>query len=272
MPRIGHRYRARCSWISCHPALRQDARLPPRAAARCGHGGTSSIIVARRGRAPPAGALRTSGAALAPIWARGNTTVPAPPRLTDRQLRVRSQRCSRASADQSPAVRVPLRCRITMQTVEHGEHPDLPRVVCFWSLRLSAAGVGGSCEAAATVRGQAERALPGSSSWCFSPVQIRRSMRPPRAPTSGPSIRIQPLGRTCQSQLMTVLSPSAAKVSLPVVSIIELAVRELSRCGRSNSVSSTSISPPALPMRARNRVPSPIGSGVSTDAGHGRVE
>jgi hypothetical protein len=140
----------------------------------------------------------------------------------------------------------------------------LPRVVCFWSLRPLAAGVGGSCEAAATVvRGQAERALPGSSSWRFSPVQIRRSMRPPRAPTSGPSIRIQPLGRTCQSQLMTVPPPSAAKVSPPVVSIIELAVRELSRCGRSNSVSSTSISPPALPMRARNRVPSPIGSGVS---------
>ena len=115
---------------------------------------------------------------------------------------------------------------------------------------------------ATVIRGPAEGALPVSSSWCFSPVQTRRSTRP-RAPTSGPSIRIQPFGRTCQSQLMTVPSPSAAKVSPPVVSIIELAVRELSRCGRSNPVSSTSISPPALPMRARNRVPSPIGSGVS---------
>jgi hypothetical protein len=55
----------------------------------------------------------------------------------------------------------------------------------------------------------------------------------------------------------------AAKVSAPEVRIIELVVREPSRCGRSNSVSSTSICVPALPMRARNRVPSPIGSGVS---------
>jgi Recombinase len=34
-------------------------------------------------------------------------------------------------------------------------------------------------------------------------------------PDSGPSIRSQPLGRTCQSQLMTVPSSSAAKVSVP---------------------------------------------------------
>ena len=40
-------------------------------------------------------------------------------------------------------------------------------------------------------------------------------------------------------------------------------VREPSRRGRSNAVNSASISVPALPMRARNRVPSPIGSGVS---------
>jgi hypothetical protein len=39
-----------------------------------------------------------------------------------------------------------------------------------------------------------------------------------------------------------------------------------SRCGRSNPVSSTTIFLPALPMRARNRVPSPMGSGVSISA------
>jgi len=94
-------------------------------------------------------------------------------------------------------------------------------------------------------------------------VEILRSMRPPSGPNSGPGIRIQPFGRTCQFQPMTVPSPSAAKVSAPQVCIIELVVREPSRCGRSNSVSSTSICVPALPMRARNRVPSPIGSGVS---------
>ncbi len=40
-------------------------------------------------------------------------------------------------------------------------------------------------------------------------------MRPPSGPNSGPSMRIQPFGRTCQSQLMTVPSPSAAKISVP---------------------------------------------------------
>jgi hypothetical protein len=55
-----------------------------------------------------------------------------------------------------------------------------------------------------------------------------------------------------------------AKVSAPEVSIIELVVRDPSRYGRSNSVSSTSISMPAFPMRARNRVPSPMGGRVSS--------
>jgi hypothetical protein len=41
----------------------------------------------------------------------------------------------------------------------------------------------------------------------LSLVQILRSMRPPSGPDSGPSIRIQPFGCTCQSQLMTVPSP-----------------------------------------------------------------
>lgn len=41
-------------------------------------------------------------------------------------------------------------------------------------------------------------------------------------------------------------SPSVVRVSVPEVSVIELVVREPSRCGRSNSVSSTSISVPAL--------------------------
>jgi len=94
-------------------------------------------------------------------------------------------------------------------------------------------------------------------------AQILRSRRLPSGPNSGPSIRIQPFGCTCQSQLITVPSPPAAKVSAPEVCIIELVVREPSRCGRSNSVSSTSIGVPALPMRARNRVPTPMGSGVS---------
>ncbi len=94
-------------------------------------------------------------------------------------------------------------------------------------------------------------------------AQILRSMRRPSGPNSGPSIRVQPFGRTCQSQRRTVPSPSAAKVSAPEVCIIELVVREPSRCGRSNSVSSASIGVPALPMRARNRVPGPMGSGVS---------
>jgi hypothetical protein len=62
---------------------------------------------------------------------------------------------------------------------------------------------------------------------------------------------------------MTVPSPSAAKISDPEVCIIELVVHEPSRCGRSNSVNSTSICVPALPMRARNLVPRLIGSGVS---------
>ena len=109
---------------------------------------------------------------------------------------------------------------------------------------------------------QAERG-PLLSSRCFNSVQILRSMRPPRGPTSGLSIRLQPFGCTCRSQPITVPSPSAAKVSAPEVSIIELVVREPSRCGRSNAVNSTSISVPALPMRARNRAPNPIGSGVS---------
>ena len=113
------------------------------------------------------------------------------------------------------------------------------------------------------VGGQAQRAGPFFSSWCFNSVQILRSIRLPRGRTSGLSIRIQPFGCTCQSQPITVPSPSAAKVSAPEVSIIELVVREPSRCGRSNAVNSTSISVPALPMRVRNRVPNPIGSGVS---------
>ena len=111
--------------------------------------------------------------------------------------------------------------------------------------------------------GQAERAGPLFSSWRFNSVQILRSIRLPRGRTSGLNIRIQPFGCTCQSQPITVPSPSAAKVSAPEVSIIELVVREPIWCGRSNAVNSTSISVPALPMRARNSVPSPIGSGVS---------
>ena len=57
--------------------------------------------------------------------------------------------------------------------------PHLPRAACFCPLRPLAAAVRvGSGEAEGTVaRGQAERALPASSSWCFSPVQIRRSSR-----------------------------------------------------------------------------------------------
>ena len=51
------------------------------------------------------------------------------------------------------------------------------------------------------------------SRYRFVLVQILRSMRPPSGLNSGPSIRIQPFGRTCQSQLITVPSPSAAKVS-----------------------------------------------------------
>ena len=100
------------------------------------------------------------------------------------------------------------------------------------------------------------------SRYRFMLAQMLRSMRPASGPNSGPSIRIQPLGCTCQYQLMAVPSPSAAKVSAPEVCIIALVVRELSRCGRSNSVSSRSIGVPALPMRARNRVPRAIGSGV----------
>jgi len=84
------------------------------------------------------------------------------------------------------------------------------------------------------------------SRYHFMLVQILRSMRPPSSPKSGPSIRIQPFGRTCQFQLITVPSPSAAKVSTPEVCIIELVVRETSRCGRSNSLNST---PPSIPGR-----------------------
>ena len=104
------------------------------------------------------------------------------------------------------------------------------------------------------------------SRYHFMLVQILRSIRLPSGSNSGPSIRIQPFGCTCQSQLMTVPSPSEAKVNVPEVCIIELVVREPSRSGRSNSVSSTSICVPALPMRARNRVPRRIGSGVSNSA------
>jgi 4Fe-4S binding domain len=114
------------------------------------------------------------------------------------------------------------------------------------------------------VPGQEVRTSPSFSSLCFSAVQILRSMRPPRGPTSGPSNRNHPFGRTCQSQPMTVSSPSAVRVSAPEVSIIELVVSEPSRCGRSNSVSSTTISMSAFPMWARNRVPSPMGAGVSS--------
>jgi hypothetical protein len=93
------------------------------------------------------------------------------------------------------------------------------------------------------------------------------------AVTQWPSIRIWPFGRTCQSQPMTVPSPSAAKVSAPEVSIIGLAVREPSRCGRSNPVSSTTIFLPALPMRARNRCPQPDGQrSEQLRASHRRVE
>ncbi len=96
--------------------------------------------------------------------------------------------------------------------------------------------------------GQEVRASPSYSSLCFSPVQILRSMRPPRGLTSGPSNRNYPFGHTCQSQPMTVSSPSAVRVSAPVVSIIELVVSEPSRCGRSKSVSSTTISMSVFPM------------------------
>jgi len=63
---------------------------------------------------------------------------------------------------------------------------------------------------------------------------------------------------------MTVSSPSAVRVSPPEVSIVGLVVTEPSRCGRSNSVTSMTISMPAFPMCARNRVPSPTGAGVSS--------
>ena len=87
----------------------------------------------------------------------------------------------------------------------------------------------------------------GFSRYHFMLVQILRSMRPPSSPKSGPSIRIQPFGRTCQFQLITVTSPSAAKVSTPEVCIIELVVRETSRCGRSNSLNSTASQYPRPP-------------------------
>jgi hypothetical protein len=111
--------------------------------------------------------------------------------------------------------------------------------------------------------GQEERAPSSFSSMCFNPVQILRSIRPPSGPASGPSARNHPFGRTCQSQLMTVPPLSAVKVSPPEVSIIELVVRDPSRRGRSNSVSSTSITMPVFPIRAQNRAPSPMGGGVS---------
>jgi hypothetical protein len=69
-------------------------------------------------------------------------------------------------------------------------------------------------------------------------------MRPSSGPNSGPSIRIQPFGRTCQSQLMTVPSPGG-KGQCSGGSIIELVVREPSLRGRLNLVSSTSIGVPA---------------------------
>lgn len=72
------------------------------------------------------------------------------------------------------------------------------------------------------------------------------------------------MGLTCQSQAMTVVASSAVNVSVPDVVIIELVVTEPSRCGRSKVVSSTSMSIRALPMRARNLVPGPMGSGVSS--------
>lgn len=89
---------------------------------------------------------------------------------------------------------------------------------------------------------------------CFElvlqPGQILRSMRPPSGPNSGPSIRIQPFGCTCQSQLRIVPSPSAAKVSAPEVSIFELVVREPSRCGRSyRSAPPASACPPGPRVR-----------------------
>jgi hypothetical protein len=89
-------------------------------------------------------------------------------------------------------------------------------------------------------------------------------MRLPRGPDSGPSIRSQPLRRTCQFQLMTVPSPSAAKVSVPEVSIIELAVRG------SEPVRAVELGQldehlhARFPMRARNRAPSPMGGRVSS--------
>ena len=103
-----------------------------------------------------------------------------------------------------------------------------------------------------------------ASSLCFSPVQILRYMRCPSSPTRGLMGRYQPLGCTCQSHDSRVEPASLVQVRVPVVSIIELVVREPSRRGRSNSVSSMSMSMPALAIRARNLVPSPIGSGVSS--------
>ncbi len=76
------------------------------------------------------------------------------------------------------------------------------------------------------------------SRYGFMLAQILRSMRPPSGPNGGPSIRIQPFGHTCQAQLITVRSPSAAAVSAPKVCIIELVVCAPSRWGRLNSVSS----------------------------------
>jgi hypothetical protein len=52
-------------------------------------------------------------------------------------------------------------------------------------------------------------------------------MRPPSGPDSGPSIRIQPLGRTCQSQLMTVPAPSGVwktGVGRPDIEILDASV------------------------------------------------
>ena len=133
--------------------------------------------------------------------------------------------------------------------------------------RLSPAGAWGGCP------GQAERALPRSSSWCFSPVQILRSMRPPRAPASGPSIRSQPFGRTCQSQLMTVPSPSAVKVS-PPGSFHHRAGRARTEPVRPVELGQLNKHLPASLAHARTepRAQPDRQRGEQLDAAHGRVE
>ena len=69
-------------------------------------------------------------------------------------------------------------------------------------------------------------AVPDSSRWALSPVQIACSWWRPRRATTGPSSRSRPLGRTSQDQIIRVAPAAGSKVNPPSTSTEGMVVRE----------------------------------------------